>query len=217
MWFAPKISSTDSTGSIYTIACSYLLLPHTCYGNFVSQPANCSFVRVVRRVLSPFVHTQPIVISSEKEALASKDPNPKKSARTRYFHKFTTTQTRTMSLLIRPNTIQTNRALLYSRRLLLKASFTTQPPGKDPLALIQKECHARNLCDELGVRRAGAHWVFSIAISPDDLNQVRSLIMSTLVAFHTVQSTHSYPFSFSLRTSEPSVCNGFPRMGLTSL
>ena len=48
----------------------------------------------------------------------------------------------------------------------------TKPPGMDPLEVIRKECLARNLCDEHGYRRPGVHWVFSIAITPDDITQV---------------------------------------------
>ena len=48
----------------------------------------------------------------------------------------------------------------------------TKPPGRDPLDVIRKECLARNLCDEHGYRRPGVHWVFSIAITPDDISQV---------------------------------------------
>ena len=48
----------------------------------------------------------------------------------------------------------------------------TKPPGLDPLEVIRKECLARNLCDEHGYRRPGVHWVFSVAITPDDITQV---------------------------------------------
>jgi hypothetical protein len=51
-------------------------------------------------------------------------------------------------------------------------AFGTKPPGGDPLDLIRKECVARNLCDEYGYRRPGVHWVFSVAITPDDANLV---------------------------------------------
>lgn len=53
-----------------------------------------------------------------------------------------------------------------------KAYFTAKPPAKDPLALIRDECHRRKLCDEYGFRRPGVHWVFSVAVTPDDLSQV---------------------------------------------
>lgn len=55
---------------------------------------------------------------------------------------------------------------------LNKRNFGTKSPGLDPLELIRKECLARNLCDEHGYRRPGVHWVFSIAITPDDPNHV---------------------------------------------
>jgi len=56
-----------------------------------------------------------------------------------------------------------------------KAYFTAKPPAKDPLALIRDECHRRKLCDEYGFRRPGVHWVFSVAVTPDDLSQPPNL------------------------------------------
>lgn len=55
---------------------------------------------------------------------------------------------------------------------MLKAEFGTKAPGSNPLALIRDECIARNLCDELGFRRPGVHWVFSVAITPEQKDQV---------------------------------------------
>mmetsp|Transcript_18655 Transcript_18655/g.45054 ORF Transcript_18655/g.45054 Transcript_18655/m.45054 type:complete len:271 (+) Transcript_18655:91-903(+) len=54
-------------------------------------------------------------------------------------------------------------------------SFATRPPGDNPLAVIRKECEGRHLCDEHGYRRPGVHWVFSLAVTPDDTNQPPNL------------------------------------------
>lgn len=51
-------------------------------------------------------------------------------------------------------------------------SFGTKPPPGNPLDMIRKECAARKLCDEHGLRRPGVHWVFSLAVTPDDVNEV---------------------------------------------
>lgn len=56
-------------------------------------------------------------------------------------------------------------------------SFATKPPGSDPLDVIRDECLRRNLCDEHGYRRPGVHWVFSVAVTPNDPNQVRVLFV----------------------------------------
>ena len=50
-------------------------------------------------------------------------------------------------------------------------AFATAP-GSDPLDVIRKECIARKLCDEDGYRRPGVHWIFSVAISPEDPSKV---------------------------------------------
>jgi len=47
--------------------------------------------------------------------------------------------------------------------------------ASDPLHVIQKECLARNLCDEKGFRKPEAHWVVSIAHAPDDPTQPPNL------------------------------------------
>ena len=44
---------------------------------------------------------------------------------------------------------------------------------------IRKECVNRHLCDEHGVRRPGVHWVFSLAVTPDDINEVRMRQMAS--------------------------------------
>lgn len=54
-------------------------------------------------------------------------------------------------------------------------SMATKPPGSNPLEVIQKECVNRHLCDEHGYRRPGVHWVFSLAVTPDDVSQVMGL------------------------------------------
>jgi hypothetical protein len=56
------------------------------------------------------------------------------------------------------------------------SAFGTKAPGSNPLDVIRKECLARNLCDEYGYRRPGVHWVFSVAITPEDPSQVRSYV-----------------------------------------
>jgi hypothetical protein len=63
----------------------------------------------------------------------------------------------------------------HNTRLLsstITRAFGSRAPGSDPLDVIRKECLARNLCDETGYRRPGVHWVFSVAIAPDDLSKV---------------------------------------------
>ena len=50
--------------------------------------------------------------------------------------------------------------------------LVTRPPGSNPLDVIRKECNTRLLCDEHGFRRPGVHWVFSLAVTPDDISQV---------------------------------------------
>ncbi|KAL3923303.1 MAG: hypothetical protein SGARI_006250 [Bacillariaceae sp.] len=49
------------------------------------------------------------------------------------------------------------------------------PPGTNPLDAIRKECSVRNLCDAHGFRRPGVHWVFSLAVTPDDVSQAPDL------------------------------------------
>jgi hypothetical protein len=73
--------------------------------------------------------------------------------------------------------IRITKSLLTSNNTRLLQStatraFAHRAPGSDPLDVIRKECFARNLCDENGYRRPGVHWVFSIAICPDDLSKV---------------------------------------------
>ena len=51
-------------------------------------------------------------------------------------------------------------------------SLGTKPPPGNPLDMIRKECANRKLCDEHGLRRPGVHWVFSLAVTPDDVNEV---------------------------------------------
>jgi hypothetical protein len=51
-------------------------------------------------------------------------------------------------------------------------SLATKAPGSNPLEVIRKECINRHLCDEHGYRRPGVHWVFSLAVTPDDISQV---------------------------------------------
>ena len=38
--------------------------------------------------------------------------------------------------------------------------------------MIKKQCETRHLCDEHGYRRPGVHWVFSLAVTPEDVLQV---------------------------------------------
>eukprot|EP00980_Cylindrotheca_fusiformis_P024493 scaffold11961_cov122-Cylindrotheca_fusiformis.AAC.5 len=47
-------------------------------------------------------------------------------------------------------------------------ALATRAPGSNPLEVMQEECYSRNLCDENGYRRPGVHWVFSMAVTPDD-------------------------------------------------
>jgi hypothetical protein len=54
----------------------------------------------------------------------------------------------------------------------IRSLATRPPPGTNPLDMIRKECSNRHLCDEHGVRRPGVHWVFSLAVTPDDINEV---------------------------------------------
>ncbi|KAG7359113.1 hypothetical protein IV203_015702 [Nitzschia inconspicua] len=53
--------------------------------------------------------------------------------------------------------------------------LATKPPGSNPLDVIRKECVNRHLCDEHGYRRPGVHWVFSLAVTPDDITQPPNL------------------------------------------
>jgi len=74
--------------------------------------------------------------------------------------------------------IQISKSLAHSTQkvsTIVMRSFATKPPGSDPLSIMRKECLARNLCDSHGSRRDGVHWVFSVAISPDDLSQPPNL------------------------------------------
>jgi hypothetical protein len=86
----------------------------------------------------------------------------------------TTTNIRTSNLL----TMLTSRIISnlsrVSARFVVVRALGTKPPGSDPLDVIRKECLTRNLCDEHGYRRPGVHWVFSVAVTPDDPSQVRS-------------------------------------------
>ena len=72
--------------------------------------------------------------------------------------------------------LATTTTLMRSRAcpsIIAKAYFATKkPPGTDPLLVIRDECHKRKLCDEFGLRRPGVHWVFSVAVTPDDPSQV---------------------------------------------
>jgi hypothetical protein len=65
-----------------------------------------------------------------------------------------------------------SRVASIAKVTVSKAYFTAKPPASDPLALIRDECHKRKLCDEYGFRRPGVHWVFSVAVTPDDPTQV---------------------------------------------
>ena len=77
---------------------------------------------------------------------------------------------------------------------LLVRSMGTKPPGYNPLDLIRKESLARNLCDEHGYRRPGVHWVFTIAITPDDITQVHSIFFRICVClYRMVQWSHYFP------------------------
>lgn len=73
-----------------------------------------------------------------------------------------------------------SRPLLRSS-VACKAFFGSMPPASDPLALIRDECHKRKLCDEFGFRRPGVHWVFSVAVTPDDVSQVCILFITVMV------------------------------------
>lgn len=57
---------------------------------------------------------------------------------------------------------------------MIARSLATRSPGNDPLNVIRKECEGRHLCDEHGYRRPGVHWVFSLAVTPNDVTMVRS-------------------------------------------
>lgn len=52
-------------------------------------------------------------------------------------------------------------------------SLATKSPGANPLEVIRSQCTNRHLCDELGYRRPGVHWVLSLAVTPDDVTLVR--------------------------------------------
>lgn len=73
-------------------------------------------------------------------------------------------------MLTRLALTSTSRSFLGS--VASKAFFGSVSPATDPLSLIHDECLKRNLCDEYGTRRPGAHWVFSLAVTPDDIHQV---------------------------------------------
>jgi len=69
----------------------------------------------------------------------------------------------------------TTRLASMAKVTISKAYFGSKAPGRDPLALIRDECHKRKLCDEYGFRRPGVHWVFSVAVTPDDPSQPPNL------------------------------------------
>jgi len=73
-------------------------------------------------------------------------------------------------MLTRLSLIRGSRPLFNS--VVCKALFGSTHDTRDPLALMRNECHKRKLCDEHGFRRPGAHWVFSVSVTPDDLSQV---------------------------------------------
>jgi hypothetical protein len=75
-----------------------------------------------------------------------------------------------LPMLTRLSLIRGSRPLLNS--MVCKALFGSTPDTRDPLALMRDDCHKRKLCDEHGFRRPGAHWVFSVAVTPDDMSQV---------------------------------------------
>jgi hypothetical protein len=60
-----------------------------------------------------------------------------------------------------------------SSSVVVRSLATTKSPGANPLEVILNQCARRHLCDENGFRRPGVHWVFSIAVTPDDVSQVR--------------------------------------------
>lgn len=67
-----------------------------------------------------------------------------------------------------------NRSFVKLGGNMIARSLATRSPGNDPLTVIRKECEGRHLCDEHGYRRPGVHWVFSLAVTPDDVTMVRS-------------------------------------------
>jgi hypothetical protein len=73
-----------------------------------------------------------------------------------------------------------SRPLLRSS-VVCKAFFGSMPPASDPLVLIRDECLKRKLCDEFGFRRPGVHWVFSVAVTPDDVSQVCIMFIKVMV------------------------------------
>ena len=63
------------------------------------------------------------------------------------------------------------QTLLLARRALT----VSKSPGSDPLEVLQQECIGRNLCDEHGRRLPGVHWVFSLAMAPEDSSKPPNL------------------------------------------
>lgn len=74
---------------------------------------------------------------------------------------------RTLQRSLRPN----KAIQIATRTLVLK------PPGPDPLDVLRKECVHRNLCDTMGYRQPGVHWVFSVAMTgpPDSPPNLRTV------------------------------------------
>jgi len=66
-------------------------------------------------------------------------------------------------------------SMTITHRTTAVRSMVTKPPGSNPLEVIRKECSNRHLCDEHGYRRPGVHWVFSLAVTPDDITQPPNL------------------------------------------
>lgn len=68
-----------------------------------------------------------------------------------------------------PRVLEATRpAILLAVRNL--ASF--KAPGSNPLDILKKECIDRRLCDEEGCRLPRVHWVFSVAVAPEDRTKV---------------------------------------------
>jgi hypothetical protein len=87
--------------------------------------------------------------------------------------------TMTTGILVRsssPRTALRNAEAMF--QTVAVRSLATKPPGPNPFDVIRKECVQRHLCDEHGYRRPGVHWVFSLAVTPDDISQVRQRRMN---------------------------------------
>jgi hypothetical protein len=77
-----------------------------------------------------------------------------------------------------PRVLEAARPAMF---LAVRKLATFKAPGSDPLDILKKECISRCLCDEEGYRIPGKHWVFSVAVAPEDRTKVSVINLVPIV------------------------------------